>query len=408
MAKNSRITVLLGAGAMLDAVDLSVKTITNKVIEKKQYVWIDGRGEEIPLLYNIYCELCKHYKNEKDTVNFEDIFHALEMLESLKTAQRPKTVKAYRSVFGMFCEEKDFYKDIDPVDLFTGCQDLITLISDMVGCYEQDCFKHPWFSEFFQALRNIAPLDVFTLTYDTWMEQILKDYNDGFVPICETHQKFSAKKLFGNEGELSTINHLHGQICFGARLPQNMRNEQRNGYYRVNDFEIILRSGDLPRYAGSMQATQSSEQIYQYSIITGLRKTDKVLSPPFDAYLTHFYQKLYQNSCLLVIGYGFGDLYINSLINQFREFHGEHGKVIFIDYLAAEKWHLMMYDMEISQEFKRAIYNTFQDEELPYRMLGWEKPDFIENEKKNSRVYLSGFKNAATEHLDEILKFYSE
>ena len=34
MAKKSRITVLLGAGAMLDAVDLSVKTITNKVIEK--------------------------------------------------------------------------------------------------------------------------------------------------------------------------------------------------------------------------------------------------------------------------------------------------------------------------------------------------------------------------------------
>ena len=49
MANNGRIPVLLGAGAMLDAVDLSVKTITNKVIEKKQYVRIDGRGEEIPL-----------------------------------------------------------------------------------------------------------------------------------------------------------------------------------------------------------------------------------------------------------------------------------------------------------------------------------------------------------------------
>ena len=64
--------------------------------------------------------------------------------------------------------------------------------------------------------------------------------------------------------------------------------------------------------------------------------------------------------------------------------------------------------MEISSEFKRAIYLAFQEENLPFKILGWEKLDFIESEKRNSIVYLNGFKNAATNYLEDKLKFYKE
>ncbi len=242
MRGQNRITVLLGAGAMMDVTTLSCYSITQNVIAKRQNIFRDGKWESVPFLNYVYEQLREYYSKERESVNFEDIFHALEMLSSIQTANDEQTVKSFRSVFGMLCNVKEEFRDL----------------------------------------------------------------------------KIS------------------------------------------------------PKYLGYMAKTQAAEHVYQYPIVTGLRKNDKIMTPPFDAYYTHLYQQLRNNKNLLIIGYGFGDLYINGLLNQFRSFHGTDGKVICIGYLNSQNRVQTMADMPISNSMKQSIYMLFDDPELSYQFLDFE------------------------------------
>lgn len=107
--KNDRITILLGAGAMLDMTPLSCKYITNEVISKKQHYFSDGNLNAIPLLNILYEHLKTYYPKEQDSVNFEDIFHTLEMWNSVLTSKNEQAIKPFRSILGMLCDIKKEY-----------------------------------------------------------------------------------------------------------------------------------------------------------------------------------------------------------------------------------------------------------------------------------------------------------
>lgn len=402
MKNQERITILIGSGIMLDiSQELSCKSITEKVIRKEQSCF----DEKFLLLKFIYEQLKEYHHSEE--INFEDIFHTLEMWSSLRTAENPKTVKAYRSVFGILGNVKEKFTNISDILIYRGLNDIIDTVITEIASYEKSIDGNKWFSDFFKSFQSKIALDVFTLNYDTWMEQILEKYNDGFVPISETYQIFSSNKLFNDTKGLPTVNHLHGQICFNPYLPVGLEKVRGNKVYKANNFDIANNENILPKYRSSMFTTQAAEQIYQYPIITGLRKNDKILTPPFDAYYTHLYEKLRNNKKLLIIGYGFGDLYVNSLLSQFRDFHGEDGKVICIDYLDKKKWGYNMADMPFSTNMKHTVYNMFRDRELPHRFLGRSSCDYIDSEDKRSRLYLCGFKNTVSFYEGDIFNFYS-
>ena len=121
----------------------------------------------------------------------------------------------------------------------------------------------------------------------------------------------------------------------------------------------------------------------------------------------HLYQRLRENKNLLIIGYGFGDLYINALLNQFRSFHGDEGKVVCVGYLSPDEWICSMSDMPFSITMKQTIYTLFQDFELSCRFLGTEFCDCIDSSDMKSKLYLNGFKSVATSHIKDILHFYN-
>lgn len=406
MSHQDRITVILGAGTMMDATTLSCSSITQSVIDKHQGQFNTDGWEEVPFLHFVYDKLKVYYSRENDNINFEDIFHALEMWSSLKTTENKQTVKSFRSVFGMLCELKEDLAQVSQTLIYTGTHDLIDTVIKNVAKFEKDVYKDIWFSNFFRTLQEQIPLDIFTLNYDTWLEQIIGDYNDGFFPVCDTHQKFSANQLFSTSDYRSTINHLHGQICFTSHLPTGSIHFLTDGWYKANSYDIIEKLGIRPRHSGFITKTQAAEHVFQYPIITGLRKNDKIMIPPFDAYYMHLYQQLRANKNLLIIGYSFGDLYINALLDQFRSFHGDAGKVICIEYLSPDTWRCNMGDMPFSKTMKQSIYTLFRDFELSYRFLGTEFCDYIDAFDKKSRLYLSGFKSVATSHIKDILLFY--
>lgn len=406
MRHQNRITVILGAGTMMEATTLSCGSITQSVIDKQQGQFSANGWEEFPFLHFVYDKLKTYYSKENESVNFEDIFHALEMWNSLKVTESKQTVKSFRSVFGLLCNLKEDFALVSQTLIYAGMRDLIDTVIENVAKFENDVYKDVWFPNFFQMLQEQTPLDIFTLNYDTWLEQIICDYNDGFFPVCDTHQEFSANRLFSSSDYRSTINHLHGQICFTSHLPTGSTRFLTDGWYKANSYDIIEKLRIRPKHSGFMAKTQAAEQVFQYPIITGLRKNDKIMIPPFDAYYVHLYQQLRTNKNLLIIGYGFGDLYINALLNQFRSFHGDAGKVVCIGYLNPDAWRCSMDDMPFTVTMKQSIYKLFGDTELSYRYLGAEFYDYIDAFDKNSRLYLRGFKSVATSNINDILLFY--
>lgn len=407
--KNDRITILLGAGAMLDMTPLSCKYITNEVISKNQHYFSDGNLNAIPLLNILYEHLKTYYPKEQDSVNFEDIFHTLEMWNSVLTSKNEQAIKPFRSILGMLCDIKKEYDCVNGTLIYSGMNDLVNSVIENVAKYETDVHKqeNSWFSSFFRDLQKQHLLDIFTLNYDTWMEQILEDFNDGFIPYMDTHQKFSPNYLFENSMHLSTINHLHGQICFTSHLPNGSMRLLTDGWYKANSYDIIASLKIYPKHPSFMQQTQAAEQLFQYPIITGMRKTDKVTLPPFDAYLHHLYQKLLSNNKLLIIGYGFGDLYINSLIKQFRDFHGKEGKVTCINFLNPNEWVYNFSEMPLSTNMKQCIYRLFDDSDLPHRFLGSNFLSYIDTLNQKSRLYLCGFKTTVVNYRDDIYEFFA-
>lgn len=410
MKSKKRITVLLGSGATIEAAGISTQSITKSVIEKQQliYNFKTHQEDKYPLLKFIYDSLCSYYGKESDSVSFEDIFHTIEMLDAFKTAQKGNAVKSYRSVFGMLGQLKKEFEEIDDLILYTAMNDLINVVINCVGSAEESwkCPENGWFVDFFKELDSTVALDLFTLNYDTWLNQILENANDGFIPFIDQYKRFSVNELFGN-CNTSTVNFLHGNICLTGHLPEEYRREHRfNEFFKVDNFNVIKNYPGYPQIYGTKIPTQSSEAIYSYPIITGLRKTDKIFIPPFDSYLAHFHQCLLQNSSLLVIGYGFNDLYINFLLNQFRDYHQENGNVIFITYLSPYEPFIDFFDMGISPNFKQTIYRTFNEPRLDTRFLGIERLDHVDSKDGRNQVYFCGFSETVQKYKNDIIRFF--
>lgn len=149
MEEQNRITVLLGAGAMMEVTSLSCKSITEKVIDTQQMEFGVNGWKEVPFLHFVYNRLKTYYSREKESVNFEDIFHTLEMWSSLKATEDERAVKAFRSVFGMLCDLKKDLSQVSPTLIYTGMHNLIDTVIENVAEFEEDVYKEKWFSDFF-------------------------------------------------------------------------------------------------------------------------------------------------------------------------------------------------------------------------------------------------------------------
>lgn len=408
---NSRITVLLGAGAMCECTPLTTRYLTDLVAEKEQD-YLDEASRRIktyPLLSEIKTDL-ENYFHKDEVVSFEDMLHALEMLHSYESANNIGTVKEFKSVFPMFSKLQENYEEKLP-HVFAAQNDLISTLVDEIAKYEGgwNNSSNAWFTKFFRQISEHSKIDFYSLNYDTWLEQIFEgQYADGFTKLDEEYNLFSPRAVFNFDDELHSINHLHGQICFTS-YPRQYRNrytwEQPCGFVKANNIGIVQRRGEYPRYYGNLSATQSGEQIQLVPIITGLRKNDKLMNMPFDTYFHHLYQSLMQNSRLLIIGYSFGDLYINTILNNFANIHGEAAKATVITYLNPADWVIDLSEIRaINHRTKQFYYDLFQEKDLGNRLLSWRRPDYIDSMNKSKSIYFAGFRNTAEQYTDRIFE----
>lgn len=341
---NPRATMIMGAGAVLDmnfpcdVLKPSTWNITQEVI--KPYDNIFDKDKKITVVEDIYKRLMEVFpvnqniwwENDlRPNIHFEMLFHVMEQL------------MVYESVWDGTNKNPDIYPHFAPFtaqnfvfhsdELSQVMWEFIMRIMDIVNDYNEyfsnDKGAEDWFRDFF---KSDFKWDVFNFNYDTTVEQSLGEYEDGFEhSVDRIDAIFRPQKLMENARQLSTVNHVHG--CINYYYKDNANDDK----FETNIHDLYL----FPNYeevrkrmigrGQSNPSAQNNEEYYVGPIITGLRKTDKLNCMPYDFYHSNLYNAVMQSNAMVIVGYSFGDLYVNNLINRMYAIWKGKERIVLID-----------------------------------------------------------------------------
>ena len=408
-----RITVLIGAGAILDfdfnceGIVPSTRNITNEMDEIRVQ-GVDGQEKEVIKAIHDWLEKahyeeqnparCPEYREKINPINFETLYHVTENLYSFSSVWKDEWIMP--QIFppvAAFVDCKQPFAEYQTEEYHRSLVAMENRICEIVGEYDtrfvEDKEYALWYRGFWQQFSN--NLDVFTLNYDTTIEQSLEDYEDGFVSMTgDDKQRFEPAKLLYNK-ERSSVNHLHGCITY-----LNQWNEAKEHGYGFNDmFKFATYKQRIEKkkgYSGT-EYNQSHEAYIQRSIVVGMRKPDKIVSSPMNFYHANLVNKICENPSLLIVGYSFGDAYVNEYLYKMRLIHGSKRRIVLIDkWLGRQCGNAMKLFINTETGDDRAFWDELRSGE-------YYAPHVSRN--GTLMVLICGFKYAVEHHADEIREF---
>lgn len=422
----NRVTIIVGAGAVLDfdhkGIFPSVKNITDEVL-KLSIQKVDG-GER-PLLREIndyiVGKLNQVGRPEVNRyippqLNFESLLHVVEMCISY-SGYWHKEFTSWPALpeFGTLIQPDEFLNDIQTYDYIRAAYGLQKTVMSIVNQYDasfnEDMSTERWYQDFWKSLSGRS--NIFNLNYDNTIENSLSEYEDGFPPIKdgEDYSRFSAKRYYENRRGVSTIAHLHGQIFFSEAkeypFEYSVRDMVKNKDYQTACKNRIGRQQN--------PSNQAKEEYVQPYIVSGSRKTEKMTFAPNNVYLSDLTRKVIENKRLMIIGYSFGDLYLNEILGLGMAAHGDDFKVVIIDkypsyinsYISlfqhvAHRCNPQAYTF-VSRLVKDRLYVEIGQKEYPIVVEEYGEPMVSRNGKL--MMCIGGFKDAVVNHKETILEF---
>lgn len=425
-----RPTIILGAGSVIEIGAPSTDKITEEITKTNKYENFIGHSFSATKQYftatsKVY-ELLKAKYPAKP--NFEQVFHVLELLDS------------YGRVWNIENKNPDIYSVIAPFinptqgvikpeewynlsSLIKSCQlDIMSMINEYDNDYAvKKSTEFSWYNEFWNKFKNF---DLFNFNYDTTIERSLDKYVDGFVDSDdERFQAFSPKTLF-EDNCLCKICHPHGCIVYYDARYKDMNHDvyeyNFHDLYKWKNYKMVQQMSIGS--SGSNPTTQSGEELHIGSIITGLRKTDKLTISPYNYYHHYLNSSVMKNSSLLIIGYSFGDLYVNDLVERMNLLHGDKKRIVVITYIPYDEFvesdgiitktfHGKDFEMgSINHReflfFKKMMHDdSFEFKDLDKTI---DDQDSFTSDNGQLKLFVYGFKSAVEKHGDEIIKFLTE
>ena len=162
-------------------------------------------------------------------------------------------------------------------------------------------------------------------------------------------------------------------------------------------------------------SNQAKEEYVQPYIVSGSRKTEKMTFAPNNVYLSDLTRKVIENKRLMIIGYSFGDLYLNEILGLGMAAHGDDFKVVIIDkypsYInsytslfqhVAHRCNPQAYTF-VSRLVKDRLYVEIGQKEYPIVVEEYGEPMVSRNGKL--MMCIGGFKDAVVNHKETILEF---
>ena len=418
------VTIIVGAGAVLDfdhkGIFPSVKNITDEVL-KLSIQKVDG-GDR-PLLRELYDHVVRKLNRVLKTnhimppqLNFENLLHVVEMCIAYSGGWHKEYVSWIPfPEFGTLIRPAKFLKYIHTYEYIRGAYELQKTVMSIVNQYDtsfcEEKSAEQWYRGFWKSLSGKS--NIFNLNYDNTIENSLSEYEDGFPPIedGEDYSRFSAKRYYENPRGVSTIAHLHGHILFSVArsypFDYSMRDMVKN-----RDYETACKN----RIGGQFPpSNQAKEEFLQPDIVSGLRKTEKMTFAPNNVYLSDLTRKVVENNRLMVVGYSFGDLYLNEILGLGMAAHGDDFKVVIIDKFPSYintylSWFQHLAHgcnpqelVFISRLVKDRLFFENGQSDLPLIVKDYDTPLV----SKNGRIMMciDGFKNAVVNHKETIMEF---
>ena len=425
-----RITSIVGSGAVLDfdySYNGNHKPSTRYITDSIKDLKVERiNREESDLINKVYKLVVEDmtslyrkrgFRNEY-TLNFEELYFIIESLESYT-----KTDIEYYDPYGraplsaLLSLEKQL-SSYSQIEYVRACGVIIKAIIDIIDEYNthfcQNLDYEQWYRQFWQG--NIeCKFDIFTLNYDTTIEQSLGKYEDGFELIesnAEGISAFNPKRLLKNPDALSTVQHLHGCIYYSGCLPVECN--KTHSYRDMFKTKSVQEASKLANGYYQEGKTQAREFYYNSPILVGMRKLDKMTFLPSSIYHANLVNKLVDNSGLLIVGYSFGDLYVNQLLQRRLLMNGTNHRMVIIDYFppcvnSVESLYRYLYDengrmLQFIMPFFKVRIEDFKIRGLVF--TSYNAPIFSEDHK--CMLLICGFKKAVELHSDIILDFLQE
>lgn len=422
----NKVTIIVGAGAVLDfehkGIFPSVKNITDEVL-KLSIQKVDG-GER-PLLREIndyiVGKLNQIGRSEINRyippqLNFESLLHVIEMCISYSSCWHKEYI-SWLSLpeFGTLIQPDDFLKDIQTYDYIRAAYELQKSVMDIVNLYDtsfsENMTSERWYQDFWKSFSGRS--NIFNLNYDNTIENSLGEYEDGFPPIKdgEEYSRFSAKNYYENKRGVSTIAHLHGQILFSEAssfpFDYSIRDMVKNRDYQT---ACKIRVGRQQN-----PSNQAKEKYVQPYIVSGSRKTEKMAFAPNNVYLSDLARKIVENNRLMVIGYSFGDLYLNEILGLGIATHCDEFKAVIIDKFPSYinsyiSWFQHLTHQCNPQEYtfvsrlaKDRLFVEVGQKEFPLIVGEYGVP--VVSRNGNVMMCINGFKDAVVNHKEMIQRF---
>lgn len=421
----SRITTILGAGAVLDfdfgnllipsthniteaILDIEVQNVDGIMtkIFKDVHDRLQERGFEKQNL-----AITPYSTEVVNKIHFEHLFHVLEDLMSYNSVWKNEWISpSTYPPLAAFCKS-DFSRDSIEYEraLFKAEDKILQIITDYDIRFAEDADREQWYKNFWRS--NPIGWDVFNLNYDTTIEHSLGVYEDGYEDTSERCQHFSPAKLMTNSNGLSTIQHLHGSILYAECFPweHNFTHSNRDLY----KYPTARNARQAMRIHQCPERTQAHESFYTGPILVGLRKTEKLESLPYSCYHADLVNKIVANPSLLVVGYSFGDFYVNQLLECHKLVHGKNQRVVLVDkwpeWVNEDSASVYMHLMNKTNGWLRLFLERLLDK----RYDPWEAKKYFNSfsddcwESYNGalRIFTKGFKHAVEDNEENIFNF---
>jgi hypothetical protein len=402
----TRITCVLGAGAMIPVGGPRVDALTKAVCNTRQFAreQLSGRLQEVRFLERIASRLNTFLS--PDECNFEDMLHVLETLDSYRTGWHETTTPAFRPRPAAFLSPRDL-DWFDRFALQSGKIDIVRTVAEQVA-HSVESFKpeteHKWFQSFWRQAFDVADWDLATLNYDDLFERIALEYEDGYEQSDSKNcVPFEAGRIWSSSR--LRILHLHGSILFGYSHPTQtgLWSPSFHDLWKFRD----TKSAQQTWFNRSVNRAQANEDAIIGPIITGLRKPDKLTVEPYREYQEVLSAAMRQSSRLLVIGYSFGDLYLNNILNRLPVLHKEDRRIVFVTFFGDPNlWHpdpRVISNRWINNRMFEFLAQAMHSERPLGDSLNYNA--VLKSDDGRCRVYLDGTQPALEKHGQEILEF---
>jgi SIR2-like protein len=394
----------MAAGGSVEIGVPSTVAATARLLEDDPAERHSDTDRELTVLRRLHAVLATRYPMP----TFEHILHALEAAVSLQRSWNPSTHHEYLSIFGVLSqgpleELRDLFDDHLAA---TTAGTVLHRLQRLFSGHPRDRATEAWpkYERFWSGLARTFDLDVATTNYDEAIEGALPSIEQGFEAIDgENVRRFDARVLRAATMRLA---HLHGSVRFGYRE----YGTDANRFWAEDSWDDLYlhpsaASAGISWGGRSSHNSQAGEETIVGPLISGLQKPNKLIAAePYSSYYAALGEWLQTNSRLLVVGYGFGDLHLNKLLQRMSRWHGPARRIALITLLPERDWIHTLHGFARGHELE--VVSGWTEEPRAWHdrnTFRYENPWISLN--GCCRLYLSGLIGTVTTSMEDLLAF---